>query len=593
MSKTILRIGCTFLLAAALVSCSTETTEAPVEPEGSAVEAQATVMAAADAYIDAWFQHFPEMATFYRIEGKSHDRLTDNTPEGRASWQAVEDQLLADLASVDAERLEGTDAWLPYGVLRESLEASRDSRVCQNHGWNIDQVWGWQISSGELATAQPVSTAEERAWTLARWQQLPAFIDNEIENLRAGLAAGYSAPQRNVILVVEQIDTLLGMEPGESPLFAPAVTAENEAFSEALAQVIADDIYPAMQRYRAYLVDEYHDRARTEISVAALPNGEACYVAQLRTYTTLHYEPEEMFEAGKEAVALREEQIRVVGERVFETSDLSEIRTRMNDDDSNRFESREEVLEYTTAAVNRARKAVPLWFGRVPEADVIIKPVPEYQEQSSTSRYVPASDDGALPGTYFINLFQPEKQTRGSVESLSFHEAYPGHHLQIALAQERSAAHPVTRYIFNSGFGEGWARYTETLANDMGLYSSDRNILEMLSGLPTGMVVDPGIHAMGWSRDEAIEYTLSKQTHWTPEAAATYVDRIVVWPGQMTTYGAGELEFIRLRRQAEAALGDGFDIREFHDQALGNGAVTLSMLRRQINDWLEAREQGD
>jgi uncharacterized protein (DUF885 family) len=539
-------------------------------------------MAAADAYIDAWFQHFPEMATFYRIEGKSHDRLTDNTPEGRASWQAVEDQLLADLASVDAERLEGTDAWLPYGVLRESLEASRDSRVCQNHGWNIDQVWGWQISSGELATAQPVSTAEERAWTLARWQQLPAFIDNEIENLRAGLAAGYSAPQRNVILVVEQIDTLLGMEPGESPLFAPAVTAENEAFSEALAQVIADDIYPAMQRYRAYLVDEYHDRARTEISVAALPNGEACYVAQLRTYTTLHYEPEEMFEAGKEAVALREEQIRVVGERVFETSDLSEIRTRMNDDDSNRFESREEVLEYTTAAVNRARKAVPLWFGRVPEADVIIKPVPEYQEQSSTSRYVPASDDGALPGTYFINLFQPEKQTRGSVESLSFHEAYPGHHLQIALAQERSAAHPVTRYIFNSGFGEGWARYTETLANDMGLYSSDRNILEMLSGLPTGMV-----------RDEAIEYTLSKQTHWTPEAAATYVDRIVVWPGQMTTYGAGELEFIRLRRQAEAALGDGFDIREFHDQALGNGAVTLSMLRRQINDWLEAREQGD
>jgi uncharacterized protein (DUF885 family) len=550
-------------------------------------------MAAADAYIDAWFQHFPEMATFYRIEGKSHDRLTDNTPEGRAAWQAVEDKLLADLASVDANLLEGTDAWLPYGVLLESLEASRDSRVCQNHGWNIDQVWGWQISYGELATAQPASTDEERAWTLARWQQVPAFIDNEIENLRAGLAAGYSAPQRNVMLVVEQIDDLLGMEPGESPLFAPAVTAENEAFGEALAQVVANDIYPAMQRYRDYLVDEYHDRARTEISVAALPNGEECYVAQLRTYTTLPYQPEEMFEAGNEAVALREEQIKVVGERVFETSDLAEIRTRMNEDDSNRFESREEVLEYTTAAVNRAREAVPLWFGRVPEADVIIKPVPEYQEQSSTSRYVPASDDGALPGTYFINLFQPEEQTRGSVESLSFHEAYPGHHLQIALAQERSAAHPVTRYIFNSGFGEGWARYTETLANDMGLYSSDRNILEMLSGLPTGMVVDPGIHAMGWSRDEAIEYTLSKQTHWTPEAAATYVDRIVVWPGQMTTYGAGELEFIRLRRQAEAALGDDFDIREFHDQALANGAVTLSMLRRQINDWLEARERGD
>ena len=590
MPKAILKLSITCLLAGALIACSAETTEAPAETVDAAVEAEATVMVAADTYIDAWFRHFPEMATFYRIEGKSHDRLTENTPEGRAAWQAVEDQLLADLAAVDANLLEGSDAWLPYGILLESLEASRDSRICENHSWNIDQVWGWQIATGELATAQPASTDEERAWALARWQQIPAFIDNEIENLRAGLAAGYSAPQRNVVLVVEQIDELLGMEPSESPLYAPANTAENDEFSDALAQVIASDIYPAMQRYRDFLVDDYHDQARTEISVAALPNGEACYVAQLRTYTTLPYAPDEMFKAGKEAVALREEQITVVGERVFETSDLDEIRTRMNDDDSNRFESREEVLEYTTAAVNRAREAVPLWFGKLPEADVVIKSVPEYQEQSSTSRYVPASDDGALPGTYFINLFQPEEQTRGSVESLSFHEAYPGHHLQIALAQERSAAHPVTRYIGNSGFVEGWARYTETLAHEMGLYSSDRNTLEMLSGLPTGMVVDPGIHGMGWSRDEAIEYTLSKQTHWTPEAAATYVDRIVVWPGQMTTYGAGELEFIRLRRQAEAKLGDDFDIREFHDQALGNGSVTLIMLRRQINDWLASHE---
>ena len=590
MPKAILKLSITCLLAGALIACSTETTEAPAETADAAAEAEATVMVAADTYIDAWFRHFPEMATFYRIEGKSHDRLTENTPEGRAAWQAVEDQLLADLAAVDANLLEGSDAWLPYGILLESLEASRDSRICENHSWNIDQVWGWQIATGELATAQPASTDEERAWALARWQQIPAFIDNEIENLRAGLAAGYSAPQRNVVLVVEQIDELLGMEPSESPLYAPANTAENDEFSDALAQVIAGDIYPAMQRYRDFLVDDYHDQARTEISVAALPNGEACYVAQLRTYTTLPYAPDEMFKAGKEAVALREEQITVVGERVFETSDLDEIRTRMNDDDSNRFESREEVLEYTTAAVNRAREAVPLWFGKLPEADVVIKSVPEYQEQSSTSRYVPASDDGELPGTYFINLFQPEEQTHGSVESLSFHEAYPGHHLQIALAQERSAAHPVTRYIGNSGFVEGWARYTETLAHEKGLYSSDRNTLEMLSGLPTGMVVDPGIHGMGWSRDEAIEYTLSKQTHWTPEAAATYVDRIVVWPGQMTTYGAGELEFIRLRRQAEAKLGDDFDIREFHDQALGNGSVTLIMLRRQINDWLASHE---
>jgi uncharacterized protein (DUF885 family) len=176
---------------------------------------------------------------------------------------------------------------------------------------------------------------------------------------------------------------------------------------------------------------------------------------------------------------------------------------------------------------------------------------------------------------------------------VAFHETYPGHHLQVALAQERSEAHPITRYIFNSGFSEGWARYSETLANEMGLYSSDRNTLAMLSGLPTGMVVDPGIHAMGWSREEAIDYTLSKQVDMTPEEAGSYVDRIVVWPGQMVTYGAGELEFIRLRRQAEAALGDDFDIREFHDQALGNGSITLIMLREHIAEWLASADKAD
>lgn len=597
MKKAVFYLSVVSLLVGGVVSCSRDAGEGKAvvvdnttESETAVQAAESKAIAAADAYIDAWFRHFPEMATFYRIEGKSHDRLTDNTREGRAAWQAQEDKLLADLGSVDAGLLEGTAAWLPYGMLLESLEASRDSRICQNHSWNIDQVWGWQIFLGELATAQPVSTDEERAWALARWRHVPAYIDNEIQNLRDGLAEGYSVPQRNVDLVVEQLDSLLDMAAEDSPFFGPARTADLEDFSSDLEQALSGEIYPAMQRYRDFLVDEYHDQARTEIAVSALPNGEACYAAQLRSFTTLPYRPGEMFAAGNEAVELREKQITVVGERVYETSDLAEIRARMKDDKLNSFRSRDEVLRYTTAAVNRAREAAPLWFGQLPVADVIITPVPEYQEQSSTARYVQASDDGALPGTYYINLFQPETQSRGSVESVAFHETYPGHHLQIALAQERSDAHAITRYIGNSGFVEGWARYSETLASEMGLYSSDHNTLSMLSGLPTGMVVDPGIHAMGWSREEAIEYTLSKQVGMTPEEAGSYVDRIVVWPGQMVTYGAGELEFIRLRRQAEAALGDEFDIREFHDQALGNGSVTLIMLRQQIAEWLASHD---
>ena len=147
-------------------------------------------------------------------------------------------------------------------------------------------------------------------------------------------------------------------------------------------------------------------------------------------------------------------------------------------------------------------------------------------------------------------------------------------------------AHPRLRYIGNSGFSEGWARYSETLAAEMGLYSSELNTLEMLSGLPTGMVVDPGIHAMGWTREQAIAYTLSKQVNMTPEEAGAYVDRIVIWPAQMVTYGAGELEIVRLRREAERALGKEFDVRAFHDHVLDHGTVTLGMLRARIEQWL-------
>jgi uncharacterized protein (DUF885 family) len=575
------------IVMAAFRPLPTLATDAPPANEGgSRAETAARVNAAADDYLAAYFQHFPEWATFYRIEGATHDRLRDNTAAGRAAWQAVEDNLIAKLASVRAADLDGAAA-VTYEVLHEQLESSRQARVCRSENWAVDQVWGWQIALGELADVQPVGTAEERARALARWQQLPRFIDAETRNLAEGLRAGYSAPKRNVDLVVEQLDGLLAMAPEASPFYAPARAAGDEVLAVQWAKLLKDEVSPAIARHRDYLRTEYRNGARTAIAVTSNPDGEACYQALLRFNTTLPYRPKEMFEAGEQAVALRENRIAEIGKRVFGTSDLVEIRKRLRSESSNRFSTRDELLAYTTAAIERARTSVPHWFNQLPKAVVVIKPVPEYQEQSSTARYMPASDDRKVPGTYFVNLYQPEKQSKGATESVAFHETYPGHHLQIALAQEQVSSHPLLRYIGNSGFTEGWARYSETLAAEMGLYSSELNILEMLSGLPTGMVVDPGIHAMGWTREQAIEYTLSKQVGMTPEEAGAYVDRIVVWPGQMVTYGAGELEIVRLRGEAERTLGKEFDIRAFHDRVIGRGAVTLPMLRAQVMEWIK------
>jgi len=562
--------------------CSGQATKPAEPPPAASTESVAArVDAVADAFIAAYFRRYPEEATFNRIEGARHDRLTDNTPAGRRAWQAAEDKFLADLLAIEPVPSRGTPEWLTYGILRESLEASRGARVCRAEEWDVDQVWGWQIALGELALAQPTSTTDERERALARWRGVPAYIDNEIGNLRAGLADGFSAPKRNVDLVVAQLDQLLAMRPDDSPYFAPARAAD-EATKQQWRSVIQGDIYPAIRRYREYLAGDYRAAARDAVAVAVHPDGAVCYEALLRAYTTLPYRGSEMFRAGEEAVALRETRMIEIGRSLFGSDDLAAIRKRLRDDTTNRFGTRDEIVGYTEAAVARARAAVPRWFGRVPEAEVIIRPIPDFQEQGSTARYTQASDDGQLPGTYYINLFQPETQNRGKAESVAFHETYPGHHLQISLARERGDAHPVTRYIGNSGFVEGWARYSETLADEMGLYSSQLNVLYMLSGLPTGMVVDPGIHAMGWTRDQAIAYTLEKQVNMTPEEAASYVDRIVVWPGQMTSYGAGELEILRLRRAEEQRQGADFDVRSFHDRVLGNGSLTLGMLREQF-----------
>ena len=577
------RLTAVLLVAlAAAVGCARKS-DAPSEPQTPTPSrpVAAQVNEVADAYIVAYFQRYPEEATFNRIAGARHDRLTDNTPGGRKAWRDAEDGFLAELDAIDPAPAQGTPEWLTYGILREALEASRGARICRADEWRVDQVWGWQIALGELALAQPMSTAEEREQALARWRSVPAYIDHEIENLRGGLAAGFSVPKHNVDLVVAQLDGLLTMKPDDSPFFAPAREVD-DATKQQWRTLIADDIHPAIRRYRDYLSGDYRAGARDAIAVAAHPDGAACYEAMLRYFTTLPYTGREMFEAGQEAVALRETRMIEIGRKLYGTDDLGAIRKRLREDTTNRFESRDEIVSYTEAAVTRAHEAVPRWFGRVPAAEVIIRPIPEYQEQSSTARYTQASDDGQLPGTYYINLFQPGRQNRGKTESVAFHETYPGHHLQISLARERGDAHPVTRYIANSGFVEGWARYSETLADEMGLYSSELNVLYMLSGLPTGMVVDPGIHAMGWTRDEAIAYSLDKQVNMTPEEAASYVDRIVVWPGQMTSYGAGELEILRLRRAAEQRRDQDFDIKAFHDTVLGNGSVTLGMLRAQF-----------
>ena len=457
--------------------------------------------------------------------------------------------------------------------------------------WGVNQMDGWQLNLTQLAQLQPVGTPELRRQALARWSRVPGWIDQEIVNLSAGLEAGYSSPQAAVQRVIDQLDGLLALRGEESPFASPAVRDGDAAFAAAFVAVVSEQILPATQRYRDFLVETYLGRAREALTVTANPDGRACYEASLRAYTTVDKSPEEIFQLGNRTVEANRARVIELGRAAYGLDDFQAIIQRMKTDPANRFQSGEALLEFARETVSRAGAAVPAWFGHVPQRQAVVEPYPAYQDGKGVSmRYEPGAGD--RPGTFRISLFQPQESERGVLEATAFHEVWPGHHLQVAVSQEIEGLHPITQITWYSGMGEGWARYAESLAVEMQLYRTVSGPIGRLAWPARGMVVDPGIHVMGWTREQAVAF-MAESGRMTPHGVEEMVDRIAVLPGQLTAYDTGGLEILALRKQAEETLGDAFDIREFHDRVLANGTVPLVMLREAIEAWLaEASEAG-
>ncbi len=542
----------------------------------------------ADAYVKGFLERFPESAAFSGMALAQNDRFFDNSEAAYRAWEKREDGWLVELSKIDEAALVGKPEWVTYGFLRKALESSRGQRVCREELWTVNQIGGWQASLPDYLGLLPVGTPERRADLLKQWSTLPKFLATDIANLKTGLAAGYSTPKHNVELVIAQLDGYLSVPVEKSPLYAPALRDTDKEFVASWKKLLADKINPAIRDYREFLKTTYLPKARTEIGVSANPNGAACYAASLKAQTGLEITPDEMFEKGQRAVKEQQAMAKVLAKKVYGTEDLSQLRSKLEADPDNHFKTREEVMAYSQAAVDRAWEALPKAFGILPKAKVRIEPIGAFDEEHGVPHYVPAAEDGSRPGTYYISLFEPEKQLKSRVEMVALHECVPGHHLQGAIALELPKAHPLTHLIWNGGFGEGWAVYSEnTLAREMGLFSSERNHLGELVQFPTGMVADPGIHAKGWTRQQTIDYFLATRPDYSAKLAESQTDRIIVTPGQLTTYWAGALEIMALREQAEKALGDKFDLRTFHDQVLNTGSITLPMLQEKIGRWLK------
>jgi uncharacterized protein (DUF885 family) len=583
-----IRRSCVLLLVATVVACSSGSVSSPPG-------ADLRVTQLADAYLTAYFDRNPDQVTVYGVPGRTHERLPDNSLEALTAWKAMEDRWLTEARAILPASVTTPSLRATHAILQETLEGSIGARVCRPELWNVSQMSGWHVLFGYLVTIQPVNNETARNEALARWGSLVHYLDVEITNLREGLRQGFSSPKLNVRIVMTQLDSLISglTDPASrSPFLSPAARDSSPEFKSAFTELVSKQLVPAFRKYREFLEREYLPAAREEIGISAQPDGLACYDAAVRQFSSLPMPAKEVHELGLRQMDTLMAEMRTVAGRAFQSAEVPAVLERLRSDRRYMFKNRKELVSYSEAALARAKAAAPAWFGLLPKADVTIEPYPEYREKNGPGEYNPPAEDGSRPGLFYISAYQAEKKSRAVAESTAFHETIPGHHLQGTIALERRTAHPLARYLFNSGYAEGWGVYAERLADEMQLYSSDVDRMGMLSSQAfraARLVVDSGIHTMNWNRQQAIDY-MHAHCAEAADDLASEVDRYIIYPGQATSYMLGMLEIMRAREEAERRLGKAFVLKAFHDRVLEDGAVPLTFLTAKIRTWANANK---
>lgn len=544
--------------------------------------------ALANRFVDQSLAHDPTVAYEAGLNTTIHDRFEDRTPTGIASFVREEREDLHALLRLDAATLPAS-AMPTYARLREKLESDLQLRVCKTELWNVNHFDGWQSAFADVADAQPVDNPDQRAQALRRWASLPAYIDVEIANLRRGLGEGYSAPKSVVRRVIQQMNSLAAGPPEQSPFFSPAARSNDPEFKAAFRQLIIERINPALKRYGEFLKEAYLPRARSSIAISDLPNGPACYRAFLRAETTLDRSPEQVYALGKRAVAINSATVLRLGRKFYGAADIPATLVHVKSAPAEHFRSKDELLAFSRHFLERAKeKTAALLISRLPEQDIAVEPERAFEEAAGVSSHLDIQPDTSKPAIYRIELGNWSSETRGEAEIVVAHESLPGHHLQIALAREISPASRLSKLVSNAAYQEGWARYAEGMAEEAGIYDTpDAAILRRIWPA-RGMVVDPGLHALHWTREQAITYLMSTG-RFTRKSADAEVDRIAVMPGQLTAYDSGALVIMSLRNRAEQQLGKRFNLKSFNRALLEEGVVPLNELRRHVTAWIESQ----
>jgi len=555
----------------------------------------AALAAAAARYWDGALAFSPVMAT-YLGDRRNDDRLDDRSAAALAAHEAELTTVATDVEAIDADALDGEDR-ITRSVLLAQIRTDRSFLDANLSAWSIDPLGGPHVAILSMEAIQPVATTAEAKAMVGRWRAMGPWLDGHADRLRAEVALGRVGVRSPIEKVIDQLASSLAHPDDELPLLAPLAVAHDDwsdddraTFDTHLRAAVRDGIRPAMQRYLDTLRDDILPVARPDDrpGIMHVPGGHEAYARLIEAHTSLPLTAEAIHAIGLEEVERIDHELAVLGERVLGTADLPTIRHRLRTDPAMHFETRDEVREMAEISLARARAAIPAWFGILPVADCLVVVMPEHEERHSTIAYYrqPALD-GSRPGQYAINTWEPTTRPRYEAQVLAYHEAIPGHHLQLAISQELTELPDFRRHDGPTAYVEGWGLYTERLSDEMGLYSGDLDRIGVLSfdaWRACRLVVDTGMHALGWTRQQAIDFTL-EHTVLAANNVVNEIDRYIVDPGQALAYKIGQREILRLRAEAKATLGDRFDIRAFHDAVLGHGVVGLETLGEIVRDW--------
>ena len=550
---------------------------------------------------DYWAEYveaYPLIAASFGAQGP-RDVLDDFGPEARAAQVKRLDNYIEALGKVRVNKLslENREHFEAYNWMLRNERANLEHN---SRYFTFNTFAGWHNGLAQLFLAQPYFNEKDYRDLLSRMSQVGRFADQNIALLEEGIAAGYTQPCDSLQGYDATISGFVADDPRKSMFMIPfarmpesiPTEVQAELRSEA-ASLIEAQINPAYRRYADWFADTYMSVCRKEAGLSSLPGGRAAYDQLLRYYTSLDTDADTVHALGLSEVERIQAEMRQIIEEVEFDDDFAAFLAFLRSDEQFYKTNEQDYLNHVAWVAKSIDGKLPGYFSRLPSNPYGIKPIPaQTAPRTATAYYQPGASDGTRAGQYFVNTYDLSSRPLYEVVGLSLHEGVPGHHLQLSFQQENKAMPQWRREYYFHAYGEGWALYSEWLGEEMGVYNTPyerfgRLIYEIWRAVR--LVVDTGMHTKGWTRQQAIDYMMAN-TGLTEQNVVSEVDRYITYPGQATSYKLGELKIKELRRRAEQALGDKFDLREFHVVVLEGGSLPLSALDAKIDRWIENQQ---